>query len=132
MHVVDEHLLTVVEVADLLRVSPSTVRRWVRDGDVPAFRIGGRRVGIRRSDLGAVVEPMSNAAEPREAVPDDNTFHFRPRKLTPDEKARALKAIDEIERLRAEMLAERGGVPFSPPAWELLNEARDERIEQLP
>jgi predicted site-specific integrase-resolvase len=31
-------MLTVKEVADRLRVSPSTVYRWVSDGDLPATR----------------------------------------------------------------------------------------------
>ena len=32
--------------------------------------------------------------------------------------------------LSDKILAERGGVPFSP-SWELINEARDERSRQL-
>jgi excisionase family DNA binding protein len=39
-------LLTVREVADLLRVSPLTVKRWGKRGKLPAIRINSR--GDRR------------------------------------------------------------------------------------
>jgi len=39
-------LLTVREVADLLRVSPLTIKRWGRRGKLPAIRINSR--GDRR------------------------------------------------------------------------------------
>ena len=52
MHALDDQLLTVAEVAELLRVAPSTVRRWIRAGEVRAYRAGKRRVAVRRADLG--------------------------------------------------------------------------------
>ena len=36
---ITERLLTLVEVADLLRVSPHTVRAWVRKGKLHPVRI---------------------------------------------------------------------------------------------
>lgn len=39
-------LLTVKEVAELLRVSPITVKRWGKSGKLPAIRINSR--GDRR------------------------------------------------------------------------------------
>lgn len=39
-------LLTVREVADLLRVSPLTIKRWGKRGKLPAIRINSR--GDRR------------------------------------------------------------------------------------
>ncbi len=44
------HLLTVQEVADYLRVSRVTVWRWCKHGVIPAFRIG-RTWRINRADL---------------------------------------------------------------------------------
>jgi excisionase family DNA binding protein len=32
--------LTPQEVSDLLRVSVYTVRRWIKDGDLPAYKVG--------------------------------------------------------------------------------------------
>ncbi len=46
----DDEMLTVHEVAQLLRVEPRTVRDWIRTGQLPAIRIG-RMLRIRRGDL---------------------------------------------------------------------------------
>ena len=42
-------LLTVKEVAQILRVSPLTIKRWGKRGKLPAIRINSR--GDRRCDL---------------------------------------------------------------------------------
>jgi excisionase family DNA binding protein len=49
-----EEFLTVAEVAERLRLNHQTVRNWIDDGKLPAFRIG-RRVRIARSDFDRVV-----------------------------------------------------------------------------
>lgn len=46
-------LLTVSEVADLLRVSPLTIKRWGKRGKLPAIRINSR--GDRRYKKEAVL-----------------------------------------------------------------------------
>lgn len=46
-------LLTVREVADLLRVSPLTIKRWGKRGKLPAIRINSR--GDRRYKKEAVL-----------------------------------------------------------------------------
>lgn len=46
-------LLTVREVADLLRVSPLTIKRWGKRGKLPAIRINSR--GDRRYKKQAVM-----------------------------------------------------------------------------
>lgn len=43
----NERLLTVREVADRLRSSPETVRRWLRQGKLRGFRPGGTKLGYR-------------------------------------------------------------------------------------
>lgn len=45
-------VLTLEEVAEYLRVHLTTVRRWCRDGQLPALRVG-RTVRVRRADLDA-------------------------------------------------------------------------------
>lgn len=121
-----EEYVTVSEAAALLRVSPSTIRRWIRDGDLPAYRIGPRRVALRRTDLGRVITP---------AVREENgwgeTVPERPfgRRLRPEEQRRGLEALERAERLGRQIVARRGGKPFGP-SWEVLNALRDERMRQ--
>jgi excisionase family DNA binding protein len=43
-------LLTVAQVAETLKVSPFSVRRWVRDGQLPAVKLP-RHVRICQADL---------------------------------------------------------------------------------
>lgn len=44
--------LTPQEVSDLLRVSVYTVRRWIKEGELPAYKVG-RGWRIREADLNA-------------------------------------------------------------------------------
>jgi putative molybdopterin biosynthesis protein len=44
--------LTPQEVSDLLRVSVYTVRRWIKEGDLPAYKVG-RGWRISESDIDA-------------------------------------------------------------------------------
>lgn len=47
----EERFLTPKEVSDLLQVSVQTVRRWIKDEDLPAYKVGPRMWRIRRADL---------------------------------------------------------------------------------
>jgi excisionase family DNA binding protein len=51
---VSQELMTVLEVAETTKVRVETVRRWIKDGKLPAHRTG-RRGGfrVRRGDLEA-------------------------------------------------------------------------------
>jgi excisionase family DNA binding protein len=128
MHALDEDLLTVAEAATLLRVAPSTVRRWIREGDVPAQRIGRRRVALRRGDLASLITPARAATETKDYVIVDEPVIGR--RLTPEEIQRGLEAMDRAEQRAKEIQARRGGKLF-PPAWITINEQRDERTRQL-
>ena len=50
--------VSVPEAATFLQVSPSTVWRRIARGDLPAYRIGHRRVRLKRSELGRVIRPV--------------------------------------------------------------------------
>jgi excisionase family DNA binding protein len=50
-----ECLLTIKEVAAILRLHPRTVREYVRRGDLPG-RVIGRRWRFRRKDIDAFFE----------------------------------------------------------------------------
>ena len=52
----DGKLLTVAEVADLLRINKSTVYRMAKQGRLPATRVG-RQWRFRRSVLESLLDP---------------------------------------------------------------------------
>ena len=128
MFTIDEDFVTVAEAATLLRVAPSTIRRWIRQGDVPAHRIGPRRVALRRADLGRLITPARPGMETSGEMAADQKWE--PRRLTPEERQQALEAMDRAERHAAETQERRGGKLF-PPSWITINEQRDERTRQL-
>ncbi len=49
-----ERLLDVAAVADTLGVCPRTVRRMIKDGRIPALRVG-RSVRVRAADLNRLI-----------------------------------------------------------------------------
>ena len=51
---------TVPEAARLLRVSPSTVWRWIEAGRLPAYRVGVKAIRIKKIDLEAVLIPVES------------------------------------------------------------------------
>ena len=57
--------LTADEVAKELRVHIETVRRWLRDGTLPAISLGSRKGGyrVRRSDLEQFIEKRLGGIE---------------------------------------------------------------------
>lgn len=52
----DDPLYTLPEVAKYLRVHPRTALRWVREGSLPAVRVG-KRFRVRRSTIDALLAP---------------------------------------------------------------------------
>jgi excisionase family DNA binding protein len=128
MRAFTEEYVTVAQAAALLHVNPSTIRRWIRQGDVPAYRVGQRRVALKRADLAGLIRPAHAGEE--QADEPVRVERLQIPRLTPEERRRGLAALDEAERLQRAILARRSGKPF-PPSWEALNELRDERSRQL-
>lgn len=56
--------MNVAEVATLLEVDPSTVRRWIASGLLPARRIGARKWQIARADALALQLPPGAVPPP--------------------------------------------------------------------
>lgn len=42
---------TTKEVAEMLKVHNESVRRWIRQGDLPAVKLGGKYIRISSNDL---------------------------------------------------------------------------------
>ena len=59
-----DNLLTVKEVAELLRVSPQTLYKMLEQGRIPALRIGNQW----RFDRGRVTEWIENGGRPSAAA----------------------------------------------------------------
>jgi excisionase family DNA binding protein len=125
----DTELLTLAEAAALLKVNSFTLRRWIDQGILPAYRVGQRRLRVRRIDLARMITPIRGSEEQLAPLVADDSLASR--QLTKDEQARALAAVKRMEQLQAEWLVRRGGRPFTPTSGEILNEMRDERTRQL-
>ncbi len=119
-----EDTLTVAEAARVLGVTPATLRRRVARGTVAAQRDAANRPVFRRSDL------VRGGQVDFSVFPSDPSYWPSP-VLTPEQRERGLAAMARLRELNDELLAERGGRPFSPSSLELLDEARDERTRQL-
>jgi excisionase family DNA binding protein len=61
-------LLTVDEIARLLKVNPVTVRRFISTGRLPAVRVG-RRIRVHRKDAEALLAPIARRANGGNAEP---------------------------------------------------------------
>jgi excisionase family DNA binding protein len=141
MKTVEAELLTVAEAAELLKVDQSTIRRWINAGTLPAYRVGQRFVRVKRGDLSAVItpkaiheSPVGTVSDPPQDPPGSGMRYVTSvnqiRPPTPEEREQNRMALARATDLRHELEKKYG--EFHPSSWELLDEARRERIEQLP
>lgn len=119
--------LTVGQAAEQLSVHPSTVRRWIDGGRLPAYRIGEKRIGVRPSDLDRLVVPRPARADHGGRGAEPEQLVIPP--LTKEEQQRGFRALAELERLGTAIAARHGRL--TPQSWELLNQSRDERSRDL-
>ena len=68
----EQRLLTVREVAERIRSSPETVRRWLRQGKLRGFRPGGTKLGYRvpESELQRFLQSQASGGESGPPPPD--------------------------------------------------------------
>ncbi len=71
---ITERLLTLVEVADLLRVSPHTVRSWVRKQNLRPVRIC-RRLLFDPAEIQRLIAEAGEHPRPREQPEDSAEQH---------------------------------------------------------
>ena len=57
----DNELLTVPQVAGILQMHNETIRRLIREGKIPAEKLGHRTVRVRRRDVEAMVDTHETA-----------------------------------------------------------------------
>jgi excisionase family DNA binding protein len=111
-----------------MQVAVSTVRRWIRQGELPAYRVGQRRLVIRRDDLASLIQPIRPAEDRNGVHTSDESGRIRP--LTSEEQEQGLAAMWRAELLAAQIRERRGGELLSS-SIEILDEMRDEREQRL-
>lgn len=119
--------LTVPQAADLLAVHPSTIRRWINDGRLAAYRVGDKGVRLMLADVLDLATPLERAVT--QGVTTDRAEGLGTYPLTEQEQKEALAASAATRTFRQELGRRYGEVGSS--AGELLNEARDQRTEEL-
>jgi excisionase family DNA binding protein len=128
MNAIEEQYLTVAEAARLLRVAPSTIRRWIREGDLPAYRMGKRRLALRRTDVDTMIAPTRlDAAHGHYEIYTDAS---QGPETTPERVQEGLAALERLKQHRAEIAARRGDKPLRP-VLEIIHEMREERMREL-
>lgn len=122
--------LTIPEAAEQLGVAESTIRRWIREERLQAYRLGDRRILLKRVDLDRLVRPVRKETEPSTMTIETDIDRIRGRRLTPEEQARGFAAMAELDRLGHEMAERRDGKPYVPVV-QLLYEEREARTRRI-
>lgn len=122
----EERYVPVARAAELLKVSKSTVWRWISQGDLPTYRFGHRRVLIKQDDLDRLIAPIVPKRGAMMKEPESTEFL----KMSPTEAADQLTVIERARALQERILARRGGL-LLPSSADDLNEMRDERSDSL-
>ena len=126
----DADLLTIPEAARLLRVSAVTLHRWIKDGRLLAYRVGPRKIRIRRTDLSTMFAPThrEEVTPMKESMRTPADFTIRP--LTDEEVQRGLTALEDAAALGKRILARTGGQPLASSA-PIIRKAREERSRRF-
>jgi excisionase family DNA binding protein len=93
-------VLTVAEIAELFGVAPTTVRRWIRDGWLPALRVKGHlrvaRAHVVRQFFTLMTDPHASTRRERKRMHD----MFQPAVIELDDLADAALKRAEAPALR--------------------------------
>jgi excisionase family DNA binding protein len=85
---------TVAQAAKVLDVSPSTIWRWIKAAKLPAYRVGPRKIRIKKEDLPIIITP----ARTKEVSMEKQPTTLQP--PTAEELARRKTLVDQILQLR--------------------------------
>src|SRR3989304_2296808 len=77
----EDGLLTIADAARLLKVSVVTVKRWLKQGRLHAYRVGPRSIRIKREDLNALVRPAWFGEVTTEKAHEDLFVGYDPEKV---------------------------------------------------
>jgi excisionase family DNA binding protein len=125
---------TVTEAAELLRVSVSTIRRWIRAGLVAAHRAGQLRLLVKRVDVTSAMRTvvptangMTRGALSSVPWPDRDASH-PPTAAERESEPRFLAEAKGLD-LRIQPRQKASGI-MAPETWEVIREGRELRTEQ--
>ncbi len=120
-------LLSVSEAAQLLKVSTSTIWRWINRGELPAYRVGQRRIVLKASEVEQILRAVRQ--QDREEV---STMEGSQQQVTlaAADVTRLRAAMERAQALRTRILQEHGGQSL-PSSTEVLREQRDQRSTEL-
>jgi excisionase family DNA binding protein len=82
--------MPVSQAARLLAVHVSTIRRWIGQGKLPAYRVGDKGVRVRYSDVMQLLTPLSIGEEDGGHAGDRSPGHGH---LTQEEQRSAQAAV---------------------------------------
>lgn len=54
---------TTEEVAEMLKVTPDSVRRWIRSGKLKSIKLSGKFIRISQADLQAFIESQRGSTD---------------------------------------------------------------------
>ncbi|MGI8643416.1 MAG: helix-turn-helix domain-containing protein [Thermomicrobiales bacterium] len=129
-----DDFLTVPETAELLKVSAVTVSRWLKDGRLPAYKVGPRAVRIRRVDLDQLLVPAATegaknlgSSRPGDSAQQAASAGQMGSHETTDEQ---WAVLEEMAALRDRIGTRRKGQSFAS-ASDDLTKARQKRRKRL-
>ncbi len=67
-------IIDTFEAARILEVSPDTVRRWARNGDVKHVRLPSGRLRFEEGDIRSLLQPVL-ARDADEVLPESRALH---------------------------------------------------------
>ena len=59
----NRQLYTLIEAANLLRISPSTIRRWWKEGKIKVIRIYGNKPRVTQDEMDRLLKEFTNYEE---------------------------------------------------------------------
>ena len=94
-----DEFLTVQDVAQLLKLNPQTVRNMIDRGDLPAIRVGARRVRIERSDLDAfLAEGRRRTQRTDTRVAFDDAIGTANKAIRGSDRSQAVDALHSVSK----------------------------------
>jgi excisionase family DNA binding protein len=74
--------MTPQDVANLIHITAVTVRTWIKEDRLPAYRFGPKMIRIKRRDVEALIEPMPTTPWPGATMQNLDDICGAPRALS--------------------------------------------------